>query len=86
MTTEIDFRKLSLKDALDLAILVEDEAMERYNEFTDQMHDIIEFSDRYANRIGRRQCFQRGRLNVLALSRRFGTGLFPRQGLMLMDG
>jgi len=37
MTTEIDFRKLSLKDALDLAILVEDEAMERYNEFTDQM-------------------------------------------------
>ncbi len=37
MTTEIDFSSLSLKDALDLAILVEDEAMERYNEFTDQM-------------------------------------------------
>ena len=37
MTLEIDFASLSLKDALDLAILVEDEAMERYNEFTDQM-------------------------------------------------
>ncbi len=37
MTQEIDFSDLSLKDALDLAILVEDEAMERYLEFTDQM-------------------------------------------------
>ncbi len=37
MTNEIEFSKLSLKDALDLAIFVEDEAMERYNEFTDQM-------------------------------------------------
>jgi len=37
MTLEIDFASLSLKDALDLAILVEDEAMERYNEFTQQM-------------------------------------------------
>jgi rubrerythrin len=37
MAIDIDFGKLSLKDALDLAIFVEDEAMERYNEFTDQM-------------------------------------------------
>jgi rubrerythrin len=37
MSTDIDFSKLSLKDALDLAILVEDEAQERYNEFADQM-------------------------------------------------
>lgn len=37
MNTEIDFSKLSLKDALDLAILVEDEAQERYNEFAVQM-------------------------------------------------
>jgi len=37
MSQEIDFTHLSLKDALDLAILVEDEAMERYQEFTDQM-------------------------------------------------
>ncbi len=32
-----DFSKLSLKDALDLAILMEDEARERYLEFADQM-------------------------------------------------
>jgi rubrerythrin len=37
MAHEIDFSSLSLKDALDLAILVEDEAMDRYTEFTDQM-------------------------------------------------
>ncbi len=34
---EIDFTKLSLKDALDLAILIEDEAEERYREFVKQM-------------------------------------------------
>ena len=33
----IDFTKLSLRDALDLAILVEEEAQERYEEFADQM-------------------------------------------------
>jgi rubrerythrin len=33
----IDFTKLSLMDALDLAILVEDEAQERYEEFAEQM-------------------------------------------------
>lgn len=37
MSTDIDFAKLSLKDALDLAILVEDEAEERYVEFAAQM-------------------------------------------------
>ena len=37
MSTDIDFSTLSLKDALDLAILVEDEAQERYNEFAVQM-------------------------------------------------
>ena len=37
MTTDIDFSKLSLKDALDLAILVEDEAQERYTDFAAQM-------------------------------------------------
>ena len=37
MSTEIDFSKLSLKDALDLAILVEDEAQERYVQFAVQM-------------------------------------------------
>ena len=34
MPQKIDFAKLSLKDALDLVILVEDEAKQRYEEFT----------------------------------------------------
>jgi len=33
----LDFASLGLQDALDLAILVEDEAEERYREFVDQM-------------------------------------------------
>ena len=37
MTAAIDFSSLSLQDALDLAILVEEEAQERYLEFVDQM-------------------------------------------------
>jgi len=38
MTTRgIDFSRLTLKDALDLAILIEEEAMDRYDEFADQM-------------------------------------------------
>lgn len=36
-TRSIDFTKLTLRDALDLAALVEEEAQERYQEFTDQM-------------------------------------------------
>ena len=36
-TRGIDFTALSLKDALDLAILVEEEAQERYEEFAAQM-------------------------------------------------
>lgn len=36
-TRGIDFAHLSLKDALDLAVLVEEEAQERYEEFTHQM-------------------------------------------------
>jgi erythrin-vacuolar iron transport family protein len=34
---KIDFANLNLKDALDLAILIEEEAKERYAEFVDQM-------------------------------------------------
>jgi rubrerythrin len=37
MAKTIDFASLSLQDALDLAILVEEEAQERYLEFVDQM-------------------------------------------------
>ena len=36
-TRGIDFANLSLMDALDLAILVEDEALERYDDFAAQM-------------------------------------------------
>jgi rubrerythrin len=37
MAETIDFAALTLQDALDLAILVEEEAQERYLEFVDQM-------------------------------------------------
>jgi len=37
MNHEIDFSKLGLRDTLDLAILVEEEATERYDEFAAQM-------------------------------------------------
>ena len=37
MAAVVDFSSLSLQDALDLAILVEEEAQERYLEFVDQM-------------------------------------------------
>lgn len=36
-TKGIKFHELSLKDALDLAILIEEEAMDRYGELADQM-------------------------------------------------
>lgn len=36
-TKGIDVARLSLKDALDLAIVIEDEARDRYDEFADQM-------------------------------------------------
>ena len=37
MAKTLDFATLSLKDALDLAVLIEEEARERYEEFVDQM-------------------------------------------------
>jgi len=37
MSRSVDFARLDLKDALDLAILIEDEAQERYEEFAEQM-------------------------------------------------
>jgi erythrin-vacuolar iron transport family protein len=37
MNPTIDFSKLSLQDALDLAILIEEEARDRYQEFVDQL-------------------------------------------------
>ncbi len=36
-TRNIDFEKLTLRDALDLAVLIEEEARDRYEEFADQM-------------------------------------------------
>jgi rubrerythrin len=37
MSTKVDFANLCLRDVLDLAILIEEEARERYIEFVDQM-------------------------------------------------
>jgi len=37
MSTRLDFASLTLQDALDLAILIEEEAQERYLEFAEQM-------------------------------------------------
>ena len=37
MSSKIDFAHLSLKDALDLAVIIEEEAKDRYEEFVDQM-------------------------------------------------
>jgi len=37
MSAKIDFANLSLKDALDLAIIIEEEAKDRYGEFVDQL-------------------------------------------------
>lgn len=46
----LDFAALSLQDALDLAILIEDEAQERYLEFVDQLrlHHTPEAADFFA--------------------------------------
>ena len=37
MSVKIDYATISLQDALDLAILIEEEARDRYSEFVDQM-------------------------------------------------
>ena len=54
MSTKIDFSKMSLKDALDLAILIEEEAKERYSEFFDQMilHHTPEAAQFFGTMIG----------------------------------
>lgn len=48
--TGIDFERLSLRDALDLAILIEEEARDRYLEFADQLavHGTPEVADFFA--------------------------------------
>ena len=49
MSKTVDFARLDLKDALDLAILIEEEARERYEEFADQMevHHTADAADFY---------------------------------------
>jgi rubrerythrin len=37
MTSTLDFAKLSLQDALDIAIIIEEEARDRYEELADQL-------------------------------------------------
>jgi rubrerythrin len=51
MPQPIDFKTLSLKDALDLAILIEEEARDRYLEFVDQLelHHTAEAADFFRN-------------------------------------
>ncbi len=52
--SKIDFASLSLKDALDLAILIEEEAKERYAEFVNQMavHHTPEAGEFFQTMIG----------------------------------
>ena len=54
MSATINFGELSLKDALDLAILIEEEARERYSEFFDQMtlHRTPEAAEFFREMIG----------------------------------
>jgi erythrin-vacuolar iron transport family protein len=54
MSANIDFANLSLKDALDLAILIEEEAKERYSEFFDQMtlHHTPEAAEFFRSMVG----------------------------------
>jgi erythrin-vacuolar iron transport family protein len=46
----LDFERLTLRDALDLAVLIEEEARDRYWEFAEQLaaHDTPEVSDFFA--------------------------------------
>lgn len=39
MSVDIDFASLSIKDALDLAVLIEEEARDRYQELADNLED-----------------------------------------------
>jgi rubrerythrin len=46
-TIGIDYERLTLRDALDLAVLIEEEARDRYREFAEQLatHDTPEVAD-----------------------------------------
>jgi rubrerythrin len=59
----IDFERLTLRDALDLAVLIEEEARDRYWEFADQLaaHDTPEVADFFA-RMARIEDRHRGEL------------------------
>jgi len=49
-TVGIDIERLTLRDALDLAVLIEEEARDRYREFAEQLaaHDTPEVADFFA--------------------------------------
>jgi rubrerythrin len=59
----IDLERLTLRDALDLAVLIEEEARDRYREFADQLaaHDTPEAADFFA-RMARIEERHRGEL------------------------
>ena len=54
MSVDIDFASLSIKDALDLGILVEEEAMERYQELADNLdvHNTIDAAQFFRFMVG----------------------------------
>ena len=54
MPKAIDFSRLSIQDAFDLAILIEEEAKERYEEFVDQLdlHHTPEAADFFRQMVG----------------------------------
>jgi rubrerythrin len=54
MPKAIDFSRLSVQDAYDLAILIEEEAMERYEEFVDQLelHHTPEAAEFFRQMVG----------------------------------
>lgn len=85
-TQGIDFAKLSLRDALDLAILVEEEARDRYLELAEQMRqfrtrDAAELFDKMA----RREEMHRGELLRRRRAEAFGEEPSAMSSSMLYD-
>lgn len=78
-TRGIDFTKLSLREALDLAIAIEEEARDRYREFADQLtaHHTADAADFFA-RMARIEEIHR---STLAARR---EALFPSEPLATM--
>lgn len=85
MPQPIDFATLSLKDALDLAILIEQEAQERYEEFVDQleMHHTAEAAQFFRHMAGNEA--KHGRELAERRQSRFGDAPVVVSRAMLWD-